>query len=175
MLIPPVTEPKISTQHVQRPMLSFLISGYTLTSSDVSELTEALSRRDAWIEHYRKSERDLTDQVQEVQKFLGQVLESLRAPIIGYGIQDGKLYGMYHDRWVGPRLALIIQPERPVTRVTVHGWVPDRMPSGGQLTLRAGERTAVKDLVCGQFTLSIEKLDMPRHRPLFDVRRSGRR
>jgi hypothetical protein len=145
-----------ATFYVQRPMGEFLAAGYTLTASDVTEIKEALTRRDAWIEHYQNKELALTEQVEGGRKFLEEVLGNLRAPINGHGIQEGKLTGMYHDRWVGPKLALTIQPKRPVTRVAVHGWVPDDMPSGGILTLQAGDETEVRDLIPGAFILSVE-------------------
>jgi hypothetical protein len=151
-------DPKAVVQPVQRPMLNFLVVGYTLTASDVTEFKEALARRDAWIEHYQERELELTDQVQAGRKFLDEVLKDLNAPIVGYGIQESKLIGMYHDRWVGTRLALTIQPKQPVTRLSVNGWVPDHMPAGGQLTIHAGDQTEVKDLVPGPFTLSVEML-----------------
>jgi hypothetical protein len=40
--------------------------------------------------------------------------------------------------------------------VAVHGWVPDDMPSGGILTLQAGDETEVRDLIPGAFILSVE-------------------
>ena len=144
-----------ATFYVQRPMPDFLVPGYTLTASDVTELKEGLARRDAWIELYQNKELDLTNQVVGGRKFLEEVLENLRAPITGYGVQDGKLTGMYHDRWVGPKLALTVQPKRPVTRVTVHGWVPDDIPRGGTMTLRAGDQAEALDLAPGSFVLSV--------------------
>jgi Rps23 Pro-64 3,4-dihydroxylase Tpa1-like proline 4-hydroxylase len=145
-----------ATFYVQRPLPEHLVSGYTLAPGDVAELKEAIAKRDLWIALYQKQELTLNEQIQGGRKFLEEVLNSLYAPILGFGIQEGKLDGLYHDRWVAPRLALAVQPKRPVTRVTVHGWVPDDMPAGGQLTLHACARVAMMDLVPGTFALSIE-------------------
>ena len=76
--------------------------------------------------------------------------------IAGHGTVRGTMKGLYHDRWVGPHLDVTIQPERPVTRVAVHGRVPDDIPPGGRLTLRVGDRTAVKQLAPGVFALSVD-------------------
>ncbi len=145
-----------ATFYVQRPLREFLEPGYTLTANDVRDVNEALTRRDSWIEHYQNKELELTAQVEKNKTFLGEVLANLRAPISGYGIQDGKPTGMYHDCWVGPTLALTIQPKRPVTQVSVHGWVPDEMPAGAILTLQVGDRSVTSDLVPGGFVLSVE-------------------
>ncbi len=139
-----------------RPFPDFLVPGHTLTRSDVAEIMEGLARRDTWIEHYQKQEQVLNDQMQGRHGFLQAVLRSLRAPLIGFGLQDGALTGMYHDRWVGPRLTLTIQPKRPVTGIALRGWVPDEMPAGGQLIARAGDQGAEIDLAPGRFSLSVE-------------------
>jgi hypothetical protein len=144
-----------ATFYVQRPMQEFLVSGYTLTPGDVTEIKEAMARRDAWIEHYQNKEVELSDQVQTGRTFIQEVLASLWAPITGFGVQQGRLIGMYHDRWVGPHLALTVQPKRAVTGVTVRGWVPDDMPVGGRLDLRVAEQVVAGDLVPGPFALTV--------------------
>jgi hypothetical protein len=147
--------PPHATFYVQPPISEHLVAGHTLTASDVLEIKQALNRRDSWIHNYQKKELDLTDQIQRGRMFLAEVLQNLRAPIVGYGIQEGALTGLFHDRWVGPRLTLTIKPKRSVTGVTIHGWVPDRMPGGGTLTLLAGDQTEAIDLVAGNFALSV--------------------
>ena len=138
-----------------RPFPEFLVAGHTLTPSDVAEISEGLARRDAWIAHYQEQEQALQQQVQGRHGFLQEVLRSLRAPLIGFGIQDGELTGMYHDRWVGPRMTLTIQPRRPISGIALRGWVPDGIPSGGQLIARADDQVAEIDLVPGRFALSV--------------------
>jgi hypothetical protein len=139
-----------------RPLLDLVVVGHTLTQGDVSEIREALLRRDTWIEHYRQQEVALNERLQARRAHLDEVLQNLYAPILGYGVQEGRLSGLHHDRWVGPRFALTIQPKRAVTRVTVNGWVPDEIPAGGQLVLRIGDRTIAQDLVPRIFWLSID-------------------
>jgi hypothetical protein len=63
---------------------------------------------------------------------------------------------MYHDLWVGPKFDLTIRPKRSVTRVSVHGWVPEEIPIGGKLTLRVIDQVRATDLRPGTFTLFIE-------------------
>lgn len=145
-----------ATFYVQRPLREFLEAGYTLTEGDVRDVMEALSRRDSWIEHYQNKELELTEQVQAGRTFLSEVLENLFAPIVGYGVQEGKLEGMYHDRWVGPTLRLTIQPKRPMHRVGVHGWVPEGMPAGGQVSLLVGNATKTIDLAPGGFSIFVD-------------------
>ena len=110
----------------------------------------------SWIALYQKQELALNEQVEAGRKFLEEVLLNLYAPIVGYGVQEGKLSGLYHDHWVGPLFALTVQPLRPVSSLTVHGWAPDDTRTGGQLTFRAGDQIATKELAPGQFSLSIE-------------------
>jgi hypothetical protein len=138
-----------------RPFLEFLVPGHTLTPADVAEITEGLARRDAWIEHCREQEGAVSEPVEDRSGFLQEVLRSLRAPLLGYGMQDGELTGMYHDRWAGPQLSMSIQPRRPVFGIALRGWVPDDMPSGGQLIVRAGDAVAETELEPGRFTLSV--------------------
>ena len=135
-----------------RPFPGFLVPGHTLTPDDVAEISEGLARRDAWIEHCREQEGG---EVDDRSGFLQEVLRSLRAPLLGYGMQDGELTGMYHDRWAGPQLSLSIQPRRPVFGIALRGWVPDDMPSGGQLIVRAGDAIVEMDLEPGRFALSV--------------------
>lgn len=140
----------------QRPLSEVLLAGHALTPTDVAEIKEGLARRDAWIKHYQQQEAILNDRILGGRKFLQEMLQSLRVPITGYGIQHGKVRGLYHDLWVGPRLDVTIQPKRPVTHVVLHGWVPDDTPEGGQLTFQVGDRVATKDLVPKLFALSVE-------------------
>ena len=77
-------------------------------------------------------------------------------PIVGYGEQSGKVWGLSTDNWVGPALRLTIQPHRPVRRVSVHGWLHDETPDGGEVRLRIGNQSAMVEMEPGMFALSID-------------------
>ena len=153
-LRPEFPPPRTPVQRL-RPFHEFLVPGHTLTPDDVAEISEGLARRDAWIEHCREQEGAVSEPVEDHSGFLQEVLRSLRAPLLGYGMQDGELTGMYHDRWAGPQLSMSIQPRRPVFGIALRGWVPDDMPSGGRLIVRAGDAAAEMELEPGRFALSV--------------------
>jgi hypothetical protein len=73
----------------------------------------------------------------------------------GNGRILGKPSGLYSDGWVAPRLAFTIQPDAPVAQIGLHVWVPDDIPSGGQLTLRAADQVEVVELASGNLTLQL--------------------
>jgi hypothetical protein len=145
-----------ATFYVQRPLADRFAGGYTLTTQDVAELKDSLTKRDTWIEHYQKQELDLNGQVQGSRKFLDEVLHSLSAPLLGYGLQQGPVSGLFHDHWVGPCLKMSILCKRPITRLSVQGWVPDDMPPGGTLRLQAGVQSKEQPLAPGGFTLQVD-------------------
>jgi 2OG-Fe(II) oxygenase superfamily len=145
-----------ATFYVQRPLTNLLEPGRALTPNDVADLKEAIARRDSWIEFYQKQETALTKQIENGRNFLNEVLGRLCAPITGYGLQEGAIEGLYHDRWVGPRFAVTIRPKRPVRAVTVHGWVPDEMAESEQLTIQAAGQTLTGGLKSGTFDWTIE-------------------
>ena len=148
-----------ATFYVQRPLRDVLVPGGILTEADVQEVKEAIARRDAWIEHYQKQELSLNQQILGGRRFLEGVLENLRAPITGYALQEGTLSGLYHDAWVGPDFSVRIQPRLPATRVTLHGWVPDSMEAGGQLTIQVGTQSTAIPLVPGPFDCQVNLLE----------------
>lgn len=154
-----------ATFYVQRPLTNLLEAGKPLSENDVLDLKEAIARRDSWIEFYQKQEISLTKQIEDGRAFLNEVLGRLAAPITGYGLQEGAIEGLYHDRWVGPRLALTIQPKRPVRTVTLHGWVPDDMPEDGQLKVQVGDETISGTVPRGGFSWAV-RLAAPKSGPI---------
>jgi hypothetical protein len=145
-----------ATFYVQRPAPDFMVAGHTLTQGDVEDLKVALARRDKWIEHYQAKELNLTGQVDRGQKFLQEVLKRLRVPITGYGLQAGAQTGMYHDMWVGPAMEVTVEPNRPVTRLALHGWMPADMPADGHVTLTVGDRVATTASGPGPFVVGVD-------------------
>ena len=145
-----------ATFYVQRPLDARFTAGHVLDAEDVAELHGAVAKRDTWIQHYQKRELELNAQLTAGRKFLNEVLANLWAPILGYGVQKGKVTGLYHDRWAAPELKLTIDPVRPVSRVTLRGWVPESMPEGGEIRFSAGDGRAVAPLKPGTFAMSVE-------------------
>jgi 2OG-Fe(II) oxygenase superfamily len=145
-----------ATFYVQRPLDDHFTAGHVLSEEDVAELHGAVAKRDSWIEHYQKRELELNAQLTNGRRFLNEVLANVWAPITGYGLQKGKVTGMYHDRWASPELKLTIEPLRPVTRVTLRGWVPDHLPEGGELRFSAADERVATPLKPGAFAITVE-------------------
>jgi hypothetical protein len=139
-----------------RPFPDFLVTGHTLKEFEADEITDALVRRDLMIEEYNRHEQSLKEQMRGQHEYIQGVLRAWRVPLVGFGVQEGEQNGMYHDRWVGPRLTLTILPRRRVSGVVLHGWVPDEMPEGGQLAIQVGDLVAHLELRPGLFNLPVE-------------------
>jgi hypothetical protein len=139
-----------------RPFPDILVAGHTLEGLEAAEITEALARRDLMIEDCHRQERSLKDQMRRQHEYIQHVLRAWLVPLVGFGVQEGEQHGMHHDRWVGPRLTLTIQPRRRVSGVVLHGWVPNEMPEGAQLTMQVGELVANLELRPGRFNLPVE-------------------
>jgi hypothetical protein len=138
-----------------RPLTEVLVAGHILTADDVADVHEGIARRDTWITDYRAQIEVLERELHRNRVYLQDVLQALRVPLMGYGMQDGTLIGMFADRWVAPRLSVRILPKRPIFGVTLHGWAPERIPVGGRLRLTVGDHVASRDLMPGLFALTL--------------------
>ncbi|MBC7636147.1 MAG: sulfotransferase family 2 domain-containing protein [Acetobacteraceae bacterium] len=92
--------------------------------------------------------------------------------IIGDGVVQGPVEGLFHDSWVGPHLRLTILPHRPVRRVVVRGWFHDDNPRIGALRMRIGGRESVRVISPGIFALAVELPDMTQEPVTLDLEAS---
>jgi 2OG-Fe(II) oxygenase superfamily len=115
--------PMHGTFYVQRPLPARFTAGYTLSEEDAAELTRLLIRRDGWIELYQKMELDKN-------RYIAALEGAARAPLTGYGVQDGPATGLYADGWAAPRLRLRIRPLLPVSGIVLRGWRGNAPPQG---------------------------------------------
>ncbi len=117
-----------STFYVQWPLPQEFKPGHVLSESDVAELRSGYAQRDRQIEMYQNMEERLGRELQQIRRYLDEVLAATRAPIVGYGQQVGGSSGLFHDGWATREAALRLRANRPVTGITIKGFVPDGFP-----------------------------------------------
>jgi len=107
--------PLHGTFYVQRPLPKKFVAGYALTEEDAGDLARLLIRRDEWIELYQKMEI-------EKNRYIANLERGARAPVTGYGVQEGAGTGLYADGWAATRLRVPIRPLMPVSQIVLRGW-----------------------------------------------------
>jgi 2OG-Fe(II) oxygenase superfamily len=118
-----------STFYVQWPLPDAFKPGRVLSEADVKELQEAYNRRDGQIEMYQRMEERLGRELEGLRRYLGEVIAAIKAPIVGYAQQLGNSSGLFHDGWVARDVSLQLRAQRPVTGITVKGFVPENFPA----------------------------------------------
>ena len=116
------------TFYVQWPFPEKFTTGRVLSAADVGELRTGYARRDRQIEMYQHIEERLGRELEQIRHYLGEVLAAIRAPILGYAQQIGNSSGLFHDGWAGREVSLRLRAERPITGLTIKGYVPDHFP-----------------------------------------------
>ena len=116
------------TFYVQWPLSGKFAKGHVLSAGDVEELRGGYAQRDRQIEMYQNMEERLGRELQQIRRYLDEVLAATRAPIVGYAQQVGKSSGLFHDGWVSRNASLRLRAERPITAITIKGFVPDHFP-----------------------------------------------
>jgi hypothetical protein len=116
------------TFYVQWPFPDQFTAGSTLSEADVTELRAGYIRRDRQVEMYQNMEERLGRELEQVRHYLAEVLAATKVPIVGYGRQVGDSSGLFHDGWVTREVRLVLHAERPITGITVKGFIPDDFP-----------------------------------------------
>ncbi len=116
------------TFYIQFPFPDKFAAGHTLSAADVEELRIAYRRRDQQIEMYQNMEERLGRESEQLHRYLDEVLAATKAPIVGYGQQAGNSSGMFHDGWVTRDVEFRLRAERPITGITIRGFIPDDFP-----------------------------------------------
>lgn len=117
-----------STFYVPWPLPAELKPGRVLSAADVEDLHEACTRRDGQIEMYQRLEERLGRELEQLRRYLGEVLAAVRAPVVGYAQQVGSSAGLFHDGWVGREVSLQLRAERPISGLTIKGFIPEHFP-----------------------------------------------
>jgi hypothetical protein len=139
-----------------QPLAEVLVPGKSLTADEVAEIREGLTRRDTWLADSQAQVAALQRQLDTSRAYTQELLRSLRAPILGYGVQDGPMTGMFPDGWVSSTLRLRVLPRRPVTGLILNGWIPKTIPPDGELRLIAGGQVAALAMEPGTFGLAVD-------------------
>jgi Rps23 Pro-64 3,4-dihydroxylase Tpa1-like proline 4-hydroxylase len=104
-------------------------AGHALSADDVQELRTAYARRDRQIEMYQNIEERLGREIEDIRHYLGEVLAAIRAPVLGYVRQVGNSSGMFHDGWVTRDVSLQLHADRPISEMTIRGYIPEHFPA----------------------------------------------
>lgn len=108
----------------RRLLPNHLVPGYVLTAGDIDHLRELLDFHYQWLAFYEKfkeqKEREMDDQF----LYIRNLQSTIRAPITGYVLQDGRSKGVYGDGWAAPILEVHIRPLKPVEKLLIRGWRP---------------------------------------------------
>lgn len=131
-------------------------AGYVLTETDETELKQAVAMRDAFIGFYQNKELELSGQIRDQGAYIASILGGLRAPVMGYAVQQGESQGLMPDGWTGGRATFTLVPERPVYGLEVRGWLPDHLRELPTVTLRIdGREMAVQPAANGPWSLGV--------------------
>ena len=148
--------PPHGTFYVQRPLSPRLVPGHTLTPDDVSRLEELIARRDNWIELYHRKELADSQRIQDLIGYTRHLSENrgpmdwvrgllrkwkkdepgssavplapqpARAPLSGYGIQEGEARGIWPDGWIGTPFEVAIRLQMPSDSIRLEGFLPEQ-------------------------------------------------
>lgn len=113
------------------------------------EAEEAVYRRYQWVfdsGFYTRLEADLVRRSAEAPTSdRGHQL-----PIEGPVRQVGASSGFWPDSWMGERVRFAVKAERPVHRISVRGWLPDRFETRCELTVTVDGRREARSWDGGQ-------------------------
>ncbi|HLY46911.1 MAG TPA: 2OG-Fe(II) oxygenase [Stellaceae bacterium] len=117
-----------STFYVQWPFPAEFKAGHVLSQADVEELSGAYRQRDRQIEMYQLMEERHGRDLDQLRRYLDEVLAATRAPIAGYAQQVGSGSGLFHDGWVTRDVSLRLRADRPISEIAIKGYIPDDFP-----------------------------------------------
>jgi hypothetical protein len=127
-----------------------------LSGEDVEALKQMLEERDDFIDHYQKMELEKNRIIEEGRRYRESISAGIRLPITGYVLQREAAAGYWHDRWVAQGFEADLQARRPVTALTLHGFVPERVAQGYHATLALAGQRFEHRLPPGNFSLTLE-------------------
>jgi hypothetical protein len=108
----------------RRLLPNHLVPGYKLTDDDINHLRELLNFHYRWLAFYEKLKEDTERELDDQFLYMHELQSTVRAPVTGYVLQDGRSKGVYADGWVAPILELHIRPLKPVDKFLIRGWRP---------------------------------------------------
>lgn len=122
------TPESVIAPEADHPSFEALQPGHLLSDADLEQLHAQDARRDRQIELHREAAEEAARKLEELRRYLGEVLASIRAPVLGYAQQVGSSSGMFHDGWVTRDLSLRLRTERAITGVAIRGFIPNSFP-----------------------------------------------
>jgi len=147
--------PSHGTFYVQRPLPKHIVSGCTLTDEDIQEIHTLLDRRDGWIEYYQKKELESGQILEQVTKYLQEVLNCVRLPVTGFALQEGVVTGAWPDMWLGSPFEVSLRLQEPAESLMIRGEVPANFAQGMDVEIKVGAAASRHHISSGSFVLEI--------------------
>ena len=110
----------------RRLLPNHLVPGYELTADDIGHLRELLDFHYQWLAFYEKLKKDTERELDDQFLYMHELQSTVRAPVTGYVLQDGRSKGVYGDGWAAPIVELHIRPLKPVDKFLIRGWRPPK-------------------------------------------------
>ena len=114
----------------RRLLPDHLVPGYELTAGDIDRLRELLDFHYRWLAFYEKLKEDTERELDDQFLYMHELQSTVRAPVTGYVLQDGRSKGVYGDGWAAPIFELHIRPLKPVDKFLIRGWRPPKTEIG---------------------------------------------
>lgn len=137
------------TFYVQRPLPKHLQPGHVLSEQDVLELKRGFRNRDRYIEAYQRTEEQVGRERDNMIRYIGDIMSSIRLPTIGYVRQTARVSGnIYHDGWVGPEVSVQMEALRNISKVILKGSTPESFPKPpGKIQVTVGANSTSKTIM----------------------------
>ena len=101
-----------------------LVPGHVLTEGDIDHLRELLNFHYQWLAFYENLKEETERQADDQFSYMQELQSTVRAPVTGYVLQDGKSKGVYGDGWAAPIFEIHIRPLKTVNKLLIRGWRP---------------------------------------------------
>lgn len=125
-----------------------------LTLDEYEELRQIRKKWTSMLAIGFEAEKQLSGRYHDLLAYVRLLEMSLSPPLLGFGrVRAGTVKGYFPDRWVAPQFELTIEPQRPVTSATIHGWLPDGYES--DIEVIAGAVSYKAPLCNGKFQIAI--------------------
>jgi hypothetical protein len=119
------TDPDLPPILNGKPLLpNHFAPGYVLTPDDIDHLRELLDFHYQWLAFYKKLKEETERQLDDQFLYMHELQSTVRAPVTGYVLQDGRSKGIYGDGWAAPIVEVHIRPLKPVDKLLIRGWRP---------------------------------------------------
>lgn len=147
---------KHMTIYVPRPISPSIKPGETLAENEFLALKKNLVKRNQFLAALYNREMDLLEIIDNQQHMLHLHAEAFRVPVLGYVAQVGKVSGLLPSFVVTDVMTVDMVPARPITSMTLEGYVPDFVDEGkNTIQINIDGQMALSALAEGRFSMTI--------------------